>query len=61
MPLFDYECIDCQHLWEQLERKCNEKIVCPKCKSKNIKKLIANFSVTFKGTGFYETDYKNKQ
>jgi len=35
---------------------------CPKCNSKKIKRLIGSGSgIIFKGSGFYETDYKRKQ
>lgn len=60
MPLFDFKCMDCQHIWEQLIKNKDKKIICPKCDSKNIEKMVSNFSIKFKGKGFYETDYKNK-
>jgi len=35
---------------------------CPKCSSKKVKRLIGSGSgIIFKGSGFYETDYKRKQ
>ena len=35
--------------------------VCPVCGGKEFKRLIGgNIGVVFKGTGFYETDYKRK-
>ena len=35
---------------------------CPKCKALKAKRLIGSGSgIIFKGTGFYETDYKRKE
>jgi predicted nucleic acid-binding Zn ribbon protein len=34
---------------------------CPKCKKMSLKRLIGGGAgVIFKGTGFYQTDYKSK-
>jgi predicted nucleic acid-binding Zn ribbon protein len=34
---------------------------CPKCKKRKAKRLLGmGAGIIFKGTGFYETDYKNK-
>jgi predicted nucleic acid-binding Zn ribbon protein len=34
---------------------------CPKCKKRKAKRLLGvGAGLIFKGTGFYETDYKNK-
>lgn len=35
-------------------------ITCNKCGSTEVKKIISAPSIVFKGTGFYETDYKKK-
>lgn len=58
MPLYEYECKNCGVL-EVRQKIADEPLKqCPKCKNR-IKRLI---SVTgtpqFKGTGFYQTDYK---
>lgn len=63
MPTYDYECPKCCHKFELLQ-KMNEKPIskCPKCGSKKVKRLIgAGSGIIFKGTGFYETDYKRKE
>lgn len=40
---YEYECMDCGHLWE-LEQKISEEPskVCPKCKKKKAKRLISD-------------------
>lgn len=62
MPNYDYECSHCGHAFEvfqQINDKALEK--CPKC-NKKIKRLIGGGAgIIFKGSGFYATDYKNKQ
>jgi putative FmdB family regulatory protein len=61
MPTYDYECQKCKHIFEvfqSMSDKHREK--CPKCKGK-VKRLIGGGAgIIFKGSGFYETDYKKK-
>ena len=45
MPLFVYQCQDCQHQQEVLVRSENQEIKCEKCGSKNLKKLLTTFNV----------------
>lgn len=63
MPTYDYECPKCGHKFE-LFQKMTEAVLthCPECNSKQIKRLIGFGSgIIFKGSGFYETDYKRKK
>jgi len=59
MPTYEYECKSCKHSFEKFQSMSDEPIkVCPKC-GKEVRKLFGSGSgVIFKGTGFYETDYK---
>jgi putative FmdB family regulatory protein len=62
MPTYDYQCQACGHSWE-LFQSMNDNPVksCPKCKKRKAKRLLGvGAGLIFKGTGFYETDYKNK-
>ncbi|MBT3636632.1 MAG: zinc ribbon domain-containing protein [Opitutae bacterium] len=62
MPTYDYQCQACGHGWE-LFQSMNDSPVksCPKCKKRKAKRLLGiGAGVIFKGTGFYETDYKKK-
>ena len=61
MPTYDYECSQCHHQWEVFQsitakplRKCPE---CGKLKAKRI--IGAGGGIIFKGSGFYETDYRS--
>ena len=63
MPTYEYECQNCGHKFELL-RSMNAKPVkdCPKCKKGAVKRLISSgVGIIFKGSGFYQTDYKNKK
>ena len=62
MPTYDYQCQACGHSWE-LFQSMNDNPVksCPKCKKRKAKRLLGvGAGLIVKGTGFYETDYKNK-
>jgi putative FmdB family regulatory protein len=62
MPTYDYQCGACDHQWE-LFQSMNDSPVksCPKCKKRKAKRLLGlGAGLIFKGTGFYETDYKKK-
>lgn len=64
MPTYDYQCQNefCMHefeLFQQMSEKPKRK--CPKCGRMKLVRLIGpGAGVIFKGTGFYETDYKRK-
>jgi putative FmdB family regulatory protein len=62
MPTYEYECSACGHAFEALQAITDPKLTdCPQCKQKKLARLIGRGSgVIFKGSGFYETDYKRK-
>jgi len=46
MPIYEYICTKCQHKFEQLVLPGKEvKIVCPKCQSPEVKKLLSAFGI----------------
>ncbi|QEG23586.1 FmdB family zinc ribbon protein [Mariniblastus fucicola] len=61
MPTYDYECDACGHTWEMFQRITEDAIKqCPECKKKKARRLFGTGSaVMFKGSGFYETDYRS--
>jgi len=61
MPTYDYKCKKCNNLFEVFQSMSSEPVkTCPKCGGE-VKRLIgAGSTPIFKGTGFYQTDYKNK-
>jgi len=61
MPTYEYKCLECGHLFELFQKITEEPVTeCPKCKG-HVKRLIGmGAGPIFKGSGFYQTDYKNK-
>jgi len=61
MPTYDYECKDCQHAFEEFHSMTAEPVKkCPKCGGKVNRLIGTGAGIIFKGSGFYETDYKKK-
>ena len=62
MPTYEYECDACGHHFEVLQSMTEPKLrKCPKCKKLKLCRLIGTGAgIIFKGSGFYETDYKKK-
>ena len=62
MPTYQYECEACGHEFEELQSMTDKKLTkCPKCGKNKLARLIGGGSgMIFKGSGFYETDYKKK-
>jgi putative FmdB family regulatory protein len=54
MPIFEYQCGQCENEFEKLVLNSSEKIACPKCKSKKVRRImsVSAFSVggKFKST-----------
>ena len=61
MPTYEYECLNCDTLFEQFQSITEDPIQeCPECKGK-VKRLIgAGAGLIFKGSGFYITDYRGE-
>jgi putative FmdB family regulatory protein len=61
MPTYDYECNACGHQFE-LFQGINDPIKrkCPECGRLKLQRLFGTgAAVVFKGSGFYETDYRS--
>jgi putative FmdB family regulatory protein len=58
MPTYEYECRNCNKVFEIFQKITDKPIEkCPKC-HKKISRLIGGGSgIIFKGPGFYATDY----
>jgi putative FmdB family regulatory protein len=57
MPLYEYQCDNCAHRFEVIQKFSDAPIeVCPKCGGP-VKKLLSSPAIQFKGTGWYITDY----
>jgi putative FmdB family regulatory protein len=63
MPTYEYQCQKCGHRFCEFQRIVDPPIKdCPECKKKDcVEQIISGGSgLIFKGSGFYETDYKRK-
>lgn len=60
MPTYEYECGACGHRFEKFQSMTEAPVKkCPECAKPKVKRLISGGGgVIFKGTGFYQTDYK---
>ncbi len=60
MPIYEFECKKCGLFDDLIPHKKIDEEVCPTCGAK-VKRILSSTSLSFKGTGFYETDYKKKK
>ena len=61
MPTYDYQCDACDHLFE-LYQGINDPVKkkCPECGKLKLRRLLGTgAAVVFKGSGFYQTDYRS--
>lgn len=60
MPLYEYECNDCEHRFERIQKFSDPLVsTCPVCDGE-VRKLLSSPAIQFKGTGWYVTDYAKK-
>jgi putative FmdB family regulatory protein len=62
MPTYDYRCDGCGHEFEEWQSFKDDPLAkCPECKKKKLRRLFGGgAAIIFKGSGFYETDYRRK-
>lgn len=62
MPTYEYRCSDCGLEFEKFQSMTAPALrKCPKCGKQSLKRLIGTGAgVIFKGSGFYETDYRSQ-
>ena len=62
MPTYEYECRSCGQRYELFQSITAKPIkTCPECGRKTAVRLIGTgSSIIFKGSGFYETDYRSE-
>ena len=62
MPTYEYVCSQCGYEFERFQSMKEEPVkICPECNAAKVRRLIgAGAGIIFKGSGFYETDYKRK-
>ncbi len=63
MPTYEYQCDACGYRFERFQSITARSIrKCPECGKQKVQRLIsAGAGFIFKGSGFYETDYRSEQ
>jgi len=61
MPTYEYKCENCEHQFEHFQPITSKSLrKCPECgKNKLIRLIGSGAGIIFKGTGFYQTDYRS--
>lgn len=62
MPNYDYECLECGKRFEVFQSMKDDKLTdCPEadCEGKVKRLLGTGGGIIFKGSGFYQTDYRS--
>ncbi len=62
MPTYEYVCDACEHTFDEMQGY-NDPVLtkCPQCGKKKLRRLFGTgAAVLFKGSGFYETDYRSE-
>ena len=62
MPTYEYLCENCGHEFERFQSITAAVLrKCPRCNKRTLKRLVGTGAgVIFKGSGFYETDYRSE-
>jgi putative FmdB family regulatory protein len=60
MPFYEYECQKCGHKLEAMQKISDPPLrKCPDCGKSALRKLMSSPVFRFKGSGWYETDFKS--
>ncbi|MCE3045039.1 MULTISPECIES: FmdB family zinc ribbon protein [Legionella] len=61
MPIYEYECTSCHHHFDLMQKISDTPIrQCPQCFEDTAVRLISAAGFQLKGSGWYVTDFKNK-
>jgi putative FmdB family regulatory protein len=62
MPTYGYHCDACEHEFDEFQSMSEPALTkCPKCGKKKLRRLFGTgAAVLFKGSGFYQTDYRSE-
>ena len=62
MPTYEYQCDGCSHNFDEFQ-SINDKPLkkCPACGKHRLRRVFgAGAAIIFKGSGFYQTDYRSE-
>jgi putative FmdB family regulatory protein len=62
MPTYEYECDACHHRFDEFQSFSEPPLrKCPQCGKSKLRRLLGTgAAVIFKGSGFYQTDYRSE-
>jgi putative FmdB family regulatory protein len=62
MPTYEYHCDACEHNFDEFQSMTEDPLKkCPKCGRKKLRRLFGTgAAILFKGSGFYQTDYRSE-
>jgi putative FmdB family regulatory protein len=61
MPNYDYRCTECGNHFEVFQKMTDPKLeTCPECQGKVERLIGPGAGIVFKGSGFYQTDYRSE-
>ena len=62
MPIYEYMCGECGAQFELLQKVSDSNTTtCQQCDNQDVKRLVSATSFRLKGSGWYETDFKNNK
>ncbi len=62
MPTYEYECMKCGHVFERFQNMTDPPARrCPLCRCKVRRLFGTGAGLLFKGSGFYQTDYRSPE
>ncbi len=62
MPTYEYQCDACEHNFDEFQSMSEAALKkCPKCGKKKLRRVYGGgAAIIFKGSGFYQTDYRSE-
>jgi len=62
MPTYEYQCDACGHNFDEFQSFSDKPLKkCPKCAKQKLRRVFGTgAAVLFKGSGFYQTDYRSE-
>jgi putative FmdB family regulatory protein len=62
MPTYEYQCDACEHNFDEFQSITDKPLKkCPKCGKRKLRRIFgAGAAILFKGSGFYQTDYRSE-
>jgi putative FmdB family regulatory protein len=62
MPTYEYQCDACEHNFDEFQSMSEDALKkCPECGKMKLRRVFgAGAAIIFKGSGFYQTDYRSE-